>query len=90
MEHAQVEALAAALAAAASGEAVLAARLSAVASAAERMQEARAARERECRAQREAAWLAALGEGSKRMQCGVHNCKKTPLLCPSGYGAALP
>ena len=70
--QAQVEALAAALAASAVGEAVLVAQLSAVTGAAERMQEARAAREREYCVQREAAWLAALEESARRMRCGMH------------------
>ena len=86
-KHAQVEALAAALAASAVGEAVLVAQLSAVAGAAERMQEARAAREREYCVQREAAWLAALEEDSRRMRCGMHDQHRAPLLCLPAFNA---
>lgn len=83
--QAQVEALAAALAASAVGEAVLVAQLSAVAGAAERMQEARAAREREYCVQREAAWLAALEENSRHMRCGMQYRYRAPLLCLPGF-----
>ena len=86
MAQAQVEALAAALAASAVGEAVLTAQLSAVAGAAERMQETRAAREREYCTQREAAWLAALEEESRRMQCGMHDDRR---LCRSACLASV-
>lgn len=73
MAQAPVEALAAALAASAAGEAMLVARLSAVAGAAQRMQDARVAGEREYCVQREAAWLAALEEEARRMQCGLQD-----------------
>ena len=87
--QAQVEALAAALAASAVGEAVLVAQLSAVAGAVERMQEARAAREREYCVQREAAWLAALEENARRMRCGMHDRHRAELLCLRGFGAVV-
>lgn len=87
--QAQVEALAAALAASAVGEAVLVAQLFAVAAAAERMQEERAAREQEYCVQREAAWLAALEEDSRRMRCGMHDRHRAPLLRLPGFGAVF-
>ena len=87
--HAQVTALAAALAALAVGEAVLLAQLSAVAGAAGRMQEARAAREREYCVQQEAAWLAALEENARHMRCDMHDRRRAALLCLHGFGAVV-
>ncbi|KAK9836191.1 hypothetical protein WJX81_008068 [Elliptochloris bilobata] len=67
-QQAELEALAAALAGAAAGEAALIVRLSAVAGTVGRMQEARVQREREYTMRREAAWQAALEEEGRRLR----------------------